>query len=114
MEVILAPTATPASATILMEAPAAPLPPSCIPQSFLGNAWRHEAVQHLGKPNKLFADAADARQEIDLCIGASFTRFQTMLLKDAFVLDVTGDDRNIILSYGPCQTVEHIVDWGDG
>uniref|UniRef100_A0A0D3H449 DNA topoisomerase n=1 Tax=Oryza barthii TaxID=65489 RepID=A0A0D3H449_9ORYZ len=63
----------------------------------------HEAVQHLDRPNKLFADAVDARQEIDLRIGASFTRFQTMLLKDAFVLDDTGDDRNIILSYGPCQ-----------
>ncbi|CAL4912722.1 unnamed protein product [Urochloa decumbens] len=63
----------------------------------------HESMQHLGRPNKLFADAVDARQEIDLRIGASFTRFQTMLLKDAFVIDVTGDDRNLVLSYGPCQ-----------
>ncbi|KAJ1298658.1 hypothetical protein BS78_01G470500 [Paspalum vaginatum] len=63
----------------------------------------HESVQHLGRPNKLFADAVDARQEIDLRIGASFTRFQTMLLKDAFVIDITGDDRNLVLSYGPCQ-----------
>ncbi|OEL29588.1 DNA topoisomerase 3-alpha [Dichanthelium oligosanthes] len=63
----------------------------------------HESVQHLGRPNKLFADAVDARQEIDLRIGASFTRFQTMLLKDAFVINVTGDDRNLVLSYGPCQ-----------
>ncbi|CAD6202248.1 unnamed protein product [Miscanthus lutarioriparius] len=63
----------------------------------------HESVQHLGRPNKLFADAVDARQEIDLRIGASFTRFQTTLLKDAFVIDVTGDDRNLVLSYGPCQ-----------
>ncbi|XBH57880.1 DNA topoisomerase 3-alpha [Aegilops tauschii subsp. strangulata] len=63
----------------------------------------HEAVQHLARPNKLFADAVDARQEIDLRIGASFTRFQTMLLKDAFVLDVSGEERNMVLSYGPCQ-----------
>lgn len=42
-------------------------------------------------------------QEIDLRIGASFTRFQTMLLRDAFILDFAGDDRNVILSYGPCQ-----------
>ncbi|WVZ55592.1 hypothetical protein U9M48_006232 [Paspalum notatum var. saurae] len=63
----------------------------------------HESVQHLVRPNKLFADAVDARQEIDLRIGASFTRFQTMLLKDAFVIDITGDDRNLVLSYGPCQ-----------
>jgi hypothetical protein len=44
-------------------------------------------------------------QEIDLRIGASFTRFQTMLLKDAFVIDVSGDDRNLVLSYGPCQVL---------
>lgn len=48
-------------------------------------------------------------QEIDLRIGASFTRFQTVLLKDAFVLDDTGDDRNIILSYGPCQVLHYRV-----
>ncbi|CAA0839526.1 DNA topoisomerase 3-alpha, partial [Striga hermonthica] len=41
--------------------------------------------------------------EIDLRIGASFTRFQTMLLRDAFVLDFASDNQNIILSYGPCQ-----------
>ncbi|XP_059432017.1 DNA topoisomerase 3-alpha isoform X2 [Corylus avellana] len=63
----------------------------------------HEAVQHLVEPNKWFSDAVDARQEIDLRIGASFTRFQTMLLRDAFVIDLATDDRNIVLSYGPCQ-----------
>ncbi|KAE7997552.1 hypothetical protein FH972_002178 [Carpinus fangiana] len=63
----------------------------------------HEAVQHLVEPNKWFSDAVDARQEIDLRIGASFTRFQTMLLRDAFVIDLTTDDRNLVLSYGPCQ-----------
>ncbi|KAI3498467.1 hypothetical protein L1887_34242 [Cichorium endivia] len=44
----------------------------------------HQAVQELVRPNQLFSDAVDVRQEIDLRIGASFTRFQTMLLKDAF------------------------------
>ncbi|RWR86928.1 DNA topoisomerase 3-alpha [Cinnamomum micranthum f. kanehirae] len=63
----------------------------------------HESVQNLVRPNQLFADAVDARQEIDLRIGASFTRFQTMLLKDAFVLDFAGDEKNLVLSYGPCQ-----------
>ncbi|XP_058092918.1 DNA topoisomerase 3-alpha isoform X2 [Magnolia sinica] len=63
----------------------------------------HESVQNLVRPNELFADAVDARQEIDLRIGASFTRFQTMLLKDAFVLDFVAGDRNLVLSYGPCQ-----------
>lgn len=44
-------------------------------------------------------------QEIDLRIGASFTRFQTMLLKDAFDLDFAGDERSVVLSYGPCQVL---------
>ncbi|PON32607.1 DNA topoisomerase, type IA [Parasponia andersonii] len=63
----------------------------------------HEAAQNLVPPNKFFADAVDARQEIDLRIGASFTRFQTMLLRDAFVIDAATDERNLVLSYGPCQ-----------
>ncbi|TQD75720.1 hypothetical protein C1H46_038744 [Malus baccata] len=63
----------------------------------------YNAVQNLVNANKFFADAVDARQEIDLRIGASFTRFQTMLLRDAFVIDSTASDRNLVLSYGPCQ-----------
>ncbi|XP_057550339.1 DNA topoisomerase 3-alpha isoform X1 [Amaranthus tricolor] len=63
----------------------------------------HEAVQNLDRPNQSFADAVDARQEIDLRIGASFTRFQTMFLKDAFNFDFATDDRSLVLSYGPCQ-----------
>ncbi|GMP25160.1 hypothetical protein CsSME_00002157 [Camellia sinensis var. sinensis] len=69
------------------------------------NVWRarfsalierdiRESVQALVRPNQLFADAVDVRQEIDLRIGASFTRFQTMLLRDAFNLDFAADDRN--------------------
>lgn len=63
----------------------------------------HHAVQHLGRPNKMYADAVDARQEIDLRIGASFTRFQTMLLSDSFVMPFGEDDKKLVLSYGPCQ-----------
>ncbi|XP_054821592.1 DNA topoisomerase 3-alpha isoform X2 [Prosopis cineraria] len=63
----------------------------------------HQAVQNLVEPNKWFADAVDARQEIDLRIGASFTRFQTMLMKDSFIIESATDDRNLVLSYGPCQ-----------
>ncbi|XP_012081967.1 DNA topoisomerase 3-alpha isoform X2 [Jatropha curcas] len=63
----------------------------------------HEAVQNLVSPNQCFSDAVDARQEIDLRIGASFTRFQTMLLRDKFDIDAAQDDRNLVLSYGPCQ-----------
>ncbi|KAL2941854.1 DNA topoisomerase 3-alpha [Bienertia sinuspersici] len=63
----------------------------------------HEAVQNLVRPNRSFSDAVDARQEIDLRIGASFTRFQTMLLKDAFNFNFATGDRSLVLSYGPCQ-----------
>nr|KAJ0228362.1 hypothetical protein LSAT_V11C100032020 [Lactuca sativa] len=63
----------------------------------------HQAVQNLVRPNQLFSDAVDVRQEIDLRIGASFTRFQTMLLKDAFAFNFSTDGRSLVLSYGPCQ-----------
>ncbi|XP_047327780.1 DNA topoisomerase 3-alpha [Impatiens glandulifera] len=62
----------------------------------------YESMQQLVRPNQLFSDAVDVRQEIDLRIGASFTRFQTMLLRDAFHLEFN-DDRNVVISYGPCQ-----------
>lgn len=41
----------------------------------------HHAVNHLVAPNQDDAMAVDARQEIDLRIGSSFTRMQTMLLQ---------------------------------
>ena len=39
------------------------------------------AINNLVAPNQLEAMAVDARQEIDLRIGASFTRFQSLLLQ---------------------------------
>ena len=39
------------------------------------------AVHNLVPPREADALAVDARQEIDLRIGASFTRFQTLLLQ---------------------------------
>ncbi|KAJ9458092.1 DNA topoisomerase 3-alpha [Diplonema papillatum] len=57
----------------------------------------HRAVQNLGTPDDKSAAAVDARQEIDLRIGAVFTRFQTLLLRDRF----SGMPEKV--SYGPCQ-----------
>ncbi|WIA41751.1 hypothetical protein OEZ86_009091 [Tetradesmus obliquus] len=62
------------------------------------------ALQQLVAPNAADAAAVDARQEIDLRIGASFTRFQTLLLQDKFDWAGGGvEAERLILSYGPCQ-----------
>ena len=55
-------------------------------------------LQHPERPNKHMSDAVDARQEIDLRLGAAFTRFQTMRLQGKF--DALRDN---VISYGPCQ-----------
>ncbi|KAL6766703.1 hypothetical protein ACKKBG_A37025 [Auxenochlorella protothecoides x Auxenochlorella symbiontica] len=63
------------------------------------------AVNSLGPPNERDAMAVDARQEIDLRIGAAFTRLQTLLLQNKFDwsgLLPAGRER-MLLSYGPCQ-----------
>lgn len=56
-------------------------------------------------PDENASRAVDARQEIDLRIGAAFTRLQTLLLQNKFdwrALLQGGRDR-MLLSYGPCQ-----------
>jgi DNA topoisomerase-3 len=54
------------------------------------------------------AEAVRVRQEIDLRIGASFTRFQTLNFRNILL----GYTSSQILSYGPCQfpTLGFIVD----
>ena len=39
-----------------------------------------DAIDNLVKPQKSLSDAVKVRQEVDLRIGASFTRFQTLAL----------------------------------
>lgn len=60
----------------------------------------HNAMRTLTPPNPHLRDAVLARQEIDLRIGAAFTRFQSMRLQKRF----SGfEPFNAVLSYGPCQ-----------
>ncbi|EEY68895.1 DNA topoisomerase, putative [Phytophthora infestans T30-4] len=58
------------------------------------------AVQNLSQPNEKLSLAVDARSEIDLRIGAAFTRFQTMRIQSRF--PALNQEKNVI-SYGPCQ-----------
>lgn len=64
------------------------------------------AINNLGPPDQNKSFAVDARQEIDLRIGAAFTRFQTLNLQNKFA-----ETKNLI-SYGPCQfpTLGFVVD----
>ncbi len=55
------------------------------------------ACQHLTPPNPNLADAVNVRQEVDLRIGASFTRYQTLMMQEKF------PKRYKVVSYGPCQ-----------
>lgn len=57
------------------------------------------AMNNLVEPDKRISDAVDVRQELDLRIGAAFTRFQTLRLTRKFPAALA--DR--LISYGSCQ-----------
>ncbi|RUS69493.1 hypothetical protein EGW08_022747 [Elysia chlorotica] len=57
------------------------------------------AVNNLGPPDPRINDAVDVRQELDLRIGASFTRFQTLRLQKLFPEALAEQ----LVSYGSCQ-----------
>lgn len=56
------------------------------------------AINNLGPPNERVSMSVDARQELDLRVGAAFTRFQTLHLRDHFA-----NLPDNVISYGPCQ-----------
>lgn len=56
------------------------------------------AMAALVPPDELMSKAVDVRSELDLRIGAAFTRFQTMRLQTAFPQQIDS-----LVSYGSCQ-----------
>ena len=65
--------------------------------STVTNADIQQAYNNVTAPNKNLADAVMIRQEVDLRIGASFTRFQTLLIQEMY------PKKYGVISYGPCQ-----------
>ncbi|XP_048222637.1 DNA topoisomerase 3-alpha [Perognathus longimembris pacificus] len=57
------------------------------------------ACENLTEPDQKVSDAVDVRQELDLRIGAAFTRFQTLRLQKIFP-EVLAEQ---LISYGSCQ-----------
>uniref|UniRef100_A0A8C1ZDN9 DNA topoisomerase n=1 Tax=Cyprinus carpio TaxID=7962 RepID=A0A8C1ZDN9_CYPCA len=57
------------------------------------------ACETLTEPDVNVSDAVDVRQELDLRIGASFTRFQTLRLQKIFPESLSDQ----LISYGSCQ-----------
>ncbi|XP_076633672.1 topoisomerase 3-alpha [Colletes latitarsis] len=57
------------------------------------------ALQNVCEPDKAISDAVDVRSELDLRIGAAFTRFQTLRLQKVFPRSLA----DMLISYGSCQ-----------
>lgn len=57
------------------------------------------AMNNLIQPDKRVSDAVEVRQELDLRIGAAFTRFQTLRFQKKF----PGILSDRLISYGSCQ-----------
>ncbi|KAF1919231.1 DNA topoisomerase 3-beta [Ampelomyces quisqualis] len=77
------------------------------------NIERAHVVQASQNPIRLDeaqANAVSARIELDLRLGAAFTRMQTMALQN--MIPTQGDERGKVISYGSCQfpTLGFVVD----
>lgn len=57
------------------------------------------AIENLAEPDDRQNDAVNVRSELDLRIGAAFTRFQTLRLQNVFPEKIV----NNLISYGSCQ-----------
>ncbi|RNA12480.1 DNA topoisomerase 3-alpha isoform X1 [Brachionus plicatilis] len=57
------------------------------------------SIRELKRPNRLVSDAVEVRKELDLRIGAAFTRFQTLRLTKVFPNQLAEN----LISYGSCQ-----------
>jgi len=62
------------------------------------------AFASLGRPNPLVAQGVDARQELDLRVGVSFSRLLTKHLGSKSRAQKAPNQRRRLVSYGPCQT----------
>jgi DNA topoisomerase III len=58
-----------------------------------------QALNSLGRLKDSWVQAVQARMELDLRVGAAFTRFQTLRLQKKF----DGFSDHGVVSYGPCQ-----------
>lgn len=76
--------------------------------SEITRAGINRAVRNLIPPQKNVSDAVECRRELDLRIGAAFTRFQTLLAQKEFPEKL----RDALISYGTCQfpTLGFVVD----
>jgi len=59
----------------------------------------HRAINNLAQPDERASNAVNVRRELDLRIGAAFTRFQTLLLTSK-IADKLSEK---LISYGSCQ-----------
>ncbi|RWS07211.1 hypothetical protein B4U79_07604 [Dinothrombium tinctorium] len=57
------------------------------------------AINNLDRPDKRLSDAVEVRRELDLRIGAAFTRYQTKFLSQRLFSAI----QNLLISYGSCQ-----------